>query len=46
MKVVVACGGIVGLGSAYELVRDGHDVTVLDARTVGAGASPGNAGTG
>ena len=43
MKIVVVGGGIVGLGSAYELMRDGHDVTVLDAHLVGAGASHGNA---
>ena len=43
MKIVVVGGGVVGLGSAYELVRDGHDVTVLDAGAVGTGASHGNA---
>ena len=43
MKIVVVGGGIVGLGSAYELMRDGHAVTVLDAHLVGAGASHGNA---
>lgn len=43
MRVVVVGAGIVGLGSAYELVRDGHDVTVIDAAAVGAGASHGNA---
>jgi D-amino-acid dehydrogenase len=43
MKIVVVGGGIVGIGCAYELVRDGHDVTVLDVSTVGAGASHGNA---
>lgn len=43
MKIVVAGGGIVGLGCAYELARDGHDVSVLEARAAGAGASHGNA---
>lgn len=43
MRIVVVGGGIVGLGCAYELTRDGHDVTVLDADAVGAGASHGNA---
>jgi len=43
VKIVVVGGGIVGLGSAYELVRDGHDVTVLEARAAGSGASHGNA---
>ena len=43
MKVVVVGGGIVGLGSAYELARDGHDVTILEARAAGSGASHGNA---
>jgi D-amino-acid dehydrogenase len=43
MRIVVVGAGIVGLGAAYELVQDGHDVTVLDAEAVGAGASHGNA---
>jgi D-amino-acid dehydrogenase len=43
VKVVVVGGGIVGLGSAYELARDGRDVTILEARAAGAGASHGNA---
>ena len=43
LRITVVGGGIVGLASAYELVRDGHDVTVLDTDRVGAGASHGNA---
>jgi D-amino-acid dehydrogenase len=30
MKVVVIGGGIVGVTTAYELLRDGHEVTVVD----------------
>ncbi len=44
MKVVVIGGGIIGISSAYELLRRGHEVTVVDAGAAGAGASRGNAG--
>ncbi|MCW2544924.1 MAG: dependent oxidoreductase, partial [Frankiales bacterium] len=44
MKVVVLGGGLIGLASAYELLLDGHEVTVVDQDTVGGGATPGNAG--
>lgn len=30
MKVVVLGAGVVGVTTAYELIRDGHDVTVID----------------
>ncbi len=43
MKIVVVGAGIIGLGCAYELVRDGHDVTIADADAAGAGASHGSA---
>ncbi|MDB5600845.1 MAG: oxidoreductase [Xanthobacteraceae bacterium] len=35
--VVVVGAGIVGLSTAYELVRDGQDVVVLDRGAVGGG---------
>lgn len=43
MRIVVVGAGVVGLACAYELLRDGHDVTVLDRGPVGAAASHGNA---
>lgn len=44
MKAAVIGGGVIGLTSAYHLLQDGHDVTVIDAQAPGAGASHGNAG--
>lgn len=43
MRVVVVGAGVVGLACAYELLEDGHDVTVLDAGAAGQSASHGNA---
>ena len=43
-KVVVIGGGVIGLCSAYYLVRDGHQVTVVDQSSMDNGASYVNAG--
>ena len=37
--VVVVGGGIAGLGAAWELSLQGHDVTVLERDVPGAGAT-------
>ena len=45
MKVIVLGGGVVGVTTAYQLQKDGHDVTVVDRQPVVAGeTSWGNAG--
>ena len=44
MQIVVIGGGIIGLTTAYHLAREGAQVTVLDARATGLGASDVNAG--
>ena len=45
MRIVVLGGGVVGVTTAYQLQRDGHEVVVLERnREVAAGASFGNAG--
>lgn len=44
MRIVVVGGGIVGLSCAWALRRVGCEVTVLDARAPGQGASRVNAG--
>ncbi len=43
-KVVVIGAGMVGIATASWLLRDGHDVTVIDPQPPGSGASYGNAG--
>lgn len=43
MKIVVVGAGVVGLGCAYELLQDGHEVVVLDSGRAGQAASHGNA---
>jgi len=42
MHVCVLGAGIVGLATAWQLERQGHQVTVIDRATPGAGASGGN----
>ena len=45
MKITVLGGGVIGLCSAYYLVKKGHTVTVVDsAQGVGLGSSYGNGG--
>ncbi|WP_336516954.1 NAD(P)/FAD-dependent oxidoreductase [Pollutibacter soli] len=43
-KVVIAGGGVIGLCSAYYLLKEGHDVTVIDRGDITDGTSFGNAG--
>jgi len=45
MRIVVLGGGVVGVTTAYQLQRDGHDVVIIERRSeVASGASFGNAG--
>jgi len=45
MRVLILGGGVVGITTAYQLQKDGHEVTVLEqSRQVAEGASWGNAG--
>ncbi|RNL77849.1 FAD-dependent oxidoreductase [Sinomicrobium pectinilyticum] len=43
-KTIIIGGGIAGLCSAYYLVKEGHQVTVIDRGDISAGASFINAG--
>jgi glycine/D-amino acid oxidase-like deaminating enzyme len=42
MRVCVLGAGITGLAAAYELQREGHEVTVIDRAGAGSGASGAN----
>ena len=45
MRIVVLGGGVVGVTTAYQLQRDGHEVVLLEQRDeFAAGTSWGNAG--
>ena len=45
MKVVVLGAGVVGVTTAYQLAKDGHEVTVIDRQPIAANeTSFGNAG--
>ena len=45
MRIVVLGGGVVGVTTAYQLQKDGHDVVVLERNSeIAAEASWGNAG--
>lgn len=43
-KVVVFGSGLIGLSTAFSLMRAGHEVTVVEKDTIGSGAARGNAG--
>jgi D-amino-acid dehydrogenase len=45
MEVLILGGGVVGVTTAYQLLKDGHQVLVIDRLPPGiGGASYGNAG--
>ncbi|MEO7014422.1 MAG: FAD-dependent oxidoreductase, partial [Dokdonella sp.] len=39
--VMILGGGVIGLACAYELLRQGRNVTILDQGEVGCGSSHG-----
>lgn len=43
-KVIVIGGGIVGLSTAYYLLKEGHEVSIIDKGKLDSGASHVNAG--
>lgn len=43
-KVVIVGGGVIGLFTAYYLLKDGHEVTIVERDTIMEGCSFGNAG--
>lgn len=45
MKIIVVGAGIVGTTAAITLLRDGHDVILVDCNPPGSGCSHGNAGS-
>ena len=43
-KIIVIGGGIIGLSSAYYLLQQGHQITIIDKTNMLDGCSYGNAG--
>ena len=43
-NVAIIGGGVVGLCSAYFLIKDGHNVTIIDKSSLDSGTSYINAG--
>ena len=44
MEILILGGGVAGISTAYQLLKDGHKVTVIDRHHPGTGgASIGNA---
>ena len=43
-KVAIVGAGVIGLSTAYELIKEGHSVEVIDQGGPGEGCSYGNAG--